>query len=506
MKIKKIVALLITLAMCVGLLTVPVMAEGDAWDGTTVDTSWYNETDTEFTLSTGAQLAGLAKLVNEGNTFNAPVGNDTNAKTIKLGDDIDLGGEEWTPIGTASHPFRGYFDGQNHTIKNLKINQPTMDYVGLFGYHDIGTVVIGNVATFGVVVWKDLTIENVDITGKQCVGALAGYYSGDICQNVTVKGSIKISGEKYIGGLVGYSHGDYKDITITGDSGSSITGGETVGGAVGFKGESGIVNTCLDNIKVSNVTVTGTRKIGGVAGSAYTDNYITNIEVNDVAVGTTATSDYANSKQTSMGVGGVVGIYNVNSKRNEYANSRDGKIDTVSVSNVTLTKPEGVTASLGYITGGETGTDSLPVKPTFESESAVADITVNGTNSGANNTYLYDAIAISDVEAYIDTANGEGNIRFITTVNSGDATDFGTYFVRDTTITDATTLTEDEHHIKLSGENLGSKKTFMADMINVPGEYNETPFYAISYVRAGGQVYWSASKGVTIADVAGNNN
>ena len=37
MKIKKIVALLVTLAMCIGLLTVPVMAEGDVWDGITVD-------------------------------------------------------------------------------------------------------------------------------------------------------------------------------------------------------------------------------------------------------------------------------------------------------------------------------------------------------------------------------------------------------------------------------------------------------------------------------------
>ncbi len=66
-----------------------------AWDGTTDETSWYigHENDTSYTISTAAQLAGLAKLVNAGNTFSG--------KTITLGADIDLGGQEWTPIGTS---------------------------------------------------------------------------------------------------------------------------------------------------------------------------------------------------------------------------------------------------------------------------------------------------------------------------------------------------------------------------------------------------------------------
>ena len=35
----------------------------------TADTSWYNDNDTSFTLSSGEQLAGLASLVNDGNDF-----------------------------------------------------------------------------------------------------------------------------------------------------------------------------------------------------------------------------------------------------------------------------------------------------------------------------------------------------------------------------------------------------------------------------------------------------
>ena len=52
------------------------------WDGA-VDLSWYNGTDTEFTLTTPAQLVGAAALVNS-NTA------DFVGKTIRLGADISL--------------------------------------------------------------------------------------------------------------------------------------------------------------------------------------------------------------------------------------------------------------------------------------------------------------------------------------------------------------------------------------------------------------------------------
>ena len=52
------------------------------WDGA-VDLSWYNGMDTEFTLTTPAQLAGVAELVNSNTT-------DFAGKTIRLGADISL--------------------------------------------------------------------------------------------------------------------------------------------------------------------------------------------------------------------------------------------------------------------------------------------------------------------------------------------------------------------------------------------------------------------------------
>ena len=71
------------------------------------DVSWYDEGQTEFTISTEQQLAGLAKLVNDGNTFQD--------KTVRLDTDLSLVERDWTPIGsgasagTVEMRFRGTF-------------------------------------------------------------------------------------------------------------------------------------------------------------------------------------------------------------------------------------------------------------------------------------------------------------------------------------------------------------------------------------------------------------
>ena len=66
------------------------------WDGA-VDLSWYNGTDTEFTITTARQLAGVAELVNSNTT-------DFAGKTIRLGADISLLRYEET--GKPGEPFQ----------------------------------------------------------------------------------------------------------------------------------------------------------------------------------------------------------------------------------------------------------------------------------------------------------------------------------------------------------------------------------------------------------------
>ena len=81
-----------------------------------------------------AQLRDLAERVNNGETMEG--------KNFTLGEDITLT-QDWTPIGTSDHPFKGTFDGFQGIISGLKVSQDD-DCSGLFGYN-MGVIMNVNV-------------------------------------------------------------------------------------------------------------------------------------------------------------------------------------------------------------------------------------------------------------------------------------------------------------------------------------------------------------------------
>ena len=80
--------MILSLVLLVTLLVIPASADNAAaWDGS-IDTSWYSKGETEFEISTPAQLAGLAAIVSgEATGIKA---DNFNGKTIKLTADLDL--------------------------------------------------------------------------------------------------------------------------------------------------------------------------------------------------------------------------------------------------------------------------------------------------------------------------------------------------------------------------------------------------------------------------------
>ncbi|MCD7727530.1 MAG: hypothetical protein LUH57_04220, partial [Ruminococcus sp.] len=176
--IKKLLSATLSVAMLVCLIvpnSVAALSE---------DTSWYNSTDTSFTITTATQLAGLASLVNNGNNFSD--------KTIKLGNNIDLNSEDWTPIGTYSSPFSGTFDGQGYTVSNLYINDTASDQLGLFGC-------VGNSGTV-----QNITVNGVTVQGRYYLGGVVGYNSGTV---IYCDSSVTVQGRFHSGGVVGYNDG-----------------------------------------------------------------------------------------------------------------------------------------------------------------------------------------------------------------------------------------------------------------------------------------------------------
>ncbi|MHC1723293.1 MAG: M56 family metallopeptidase [Aminipila sp.] len=55
-------------------------------------------------------------------------------KLYMLANDIVLSSDEWIPIGTATKPFTGIFDGNGFTIRGLTMTNPDTKLAGLFGY------------------------------------------------------------------------------------------------------------------------------------------------------------------------------------------------------------------------------------------------------------------------------------------------------------------------------------------------------------------------------------
>ena len=137
---------------------------------------------TTITIANGGQLAKLAAVVNGGA--------DYSAVTINLTADIVLSAHYWVPIGTATHPFNGTFNGGSHTVSGLNINDGSLDNTGLFGYASGATV-------------SNLTVSAGSIVADENVGVLAGSLISSTLTNCSVSAT-SISGTRNVSALVGY--------------------------------------------------------------------------------------------------------------------------------------------------------------------------------------------------------------------------------------------------------------------------------------------------------------
>ena len=219
----------------------------DKWDGT-ADTTWYNETDTEFKLSSAEAVAGLAELVNNGTDAFA-------GKTITLDKNVDLSGNNFTPIGGVDkgYAFEGTFDGQDHTISGLSENGWELGYeygdqagMGLFGWIYNTTI-------------KNVTIDEAEVSMEAVVmGTVAGYATGNCTfENITVSNTQIANYNWDTGGIVGqvYGNGDtftFKNINIdetTTISGHWGTWDVSAGGVIGRTANG--VNVVMEDVKVA---------------------------------------------------------------------------------------------------------------------------------------------------------------------------------------------------------------------------------------------------------------
>ncbi len=263
------------------------------------DQSKVTEENNTLLINDPEQFSSFATAVNNGNTFSGI--------NVALGSDIDLNNQPWTPIGTNEHPFSGIFDGGLHTVSNLSIAAPDMNYVGLFGITKSTEAVV-----------KNLTLTNVNITGRAQVGSMFGSSFQGTIENCHVNGNISVIGNYKVGGLTGEGYAKIINCSVIGNEGSTITGsynapdieGDNVGGIIGYTGE-GI--TGHSSWTVENLTVSGTRKVGGAIGYLNYNVKIDGVAVSNIIVSSNAKQDYVNENAGKMFVGGIVGEYSSSS-------------------------------------------------------------------------------------------------------------------------------------------------------------------------------------------------
>ncbi|HRX16143.1 MAG TPA: fibronectin type III domain-containing protein, partial [Spirochaetota bacterium] len=207
-------------------------------------------------------------------------------------EDINLAGAytPWVPIGNNSSPFTGTFNGNGHTIRNLKIIANHMNK-GLFGYIGDGSAVVKIMDV--VLTGFELTASNT--SSVEYIGSIAGYCYGAIIQDCDVSGNISVEGKAYIGGITGYNsaggiiENSESDVVIEG----SYVNNNPVGGLVG--GNRGLITNSVARVDIDVNTRIGT---GGIAGSSVSGATITYCSVNVKKI------------RSNEKVGGIIGANN----------------------------------------------------------------------------------------------------------------------------------------------------------------------------------------------------
>jgi hypothetical protein len=207
-------------------------------------------------------------------------------KNFKMVADVNLKDVNVSPIGNFTVKFTGVFDGNDHKVFHVLINQPSNNNVGLFGYINNGQV-------------KNLGIEDANITGGVNVGGLVGkQWSGTIYNcfaRAFVKSIVSGAKESHAGGIAGSFLGTMSKSYSISVVSSYSDFRSTTGGLIGtFDGS---INNCYSDAIVFSTSGANDGSIaGGLVGNGTGDIF----------------NSYSMGSISSLGLGGLGGFIGSN--------------------------------------------------------------------------------------------------------------------------------------------------------------------------------------------------
>ncbi len=261
---RKVISLLLWGAMLLSLCPWSVPA---AVNGEKIQMEGSGTEEDPYLIPDLAALESVRDEVNNGTEYEGTYFKVTNDIDMAGSYGADINGSEvsWTPIANYSSgrkKFKGIFDGGNHTISNLYINKPNVQYQGLFGCIDSGAI-------------RNLTVSG-NVTGKELVSLICGYniYSS-ILNCHTAEGSQVTAADATIsriviagGGICGKIYGSKaKPAYISGcANGAAVSGKRVMGGIFGHS-DGGIITDCQNSGTITGVYGEGKCEyIGGIGG------------------------------------------------------------------------------------------------------------------------------------------------------------------------------------------------------------------------------------------------
>ncbi len=314
-----------------------------AYDGNCETISSVEVKDGIYQITNPAELYVFADYVNRGHR-------EINASLLS---DVDMGNVEWTPIGSTMMSFKGTFEGNKNTIKNLYIvGEGECEDLGFFGCIGTGSTV-QNVTFSDIYVFADQsrrvgiiagenrglikdcavsgTVSTSDKSGNAgtgyaekgtmdgiggIVGVLNGKYLTSI-ENCTFSGLINIDAQyvTFVGGIAG------KSLAISGDIINCVNSANIncisdypTSGAKNDTGLGGIVGSLV------NGTVAGSFNEGTITGSGATVGYVGGVVGNIIGMGQAVechnsgniSTSYNSSAFIQSYVGGIVGVFSGN--------------------------------------------------------------------------------------------------------------------------------------------------------------------------------------------------
>ena len=225
--------------------------------------------------------------------------NNNLSACYKLTANIDLNGEDFTPLGNAeSGTFLGIFDGNGFTISNLNVFSGK--FAGLFGCNE-GTI-------------KNVKLSGIYVYGTRYIGGVVGQNTtlGSVFNCSVSSGDIEADdgiNEIYAGGIIGYNEGfaegtfsNNANLKINNESSSVVAGG-----IIGKNNSVYSVNI-TDSTNTGNISASGSKKIycGGFVGINTSAVEITNsTNTGNVSSSYSYSSNYSSSNSYS---GGFVGF------------------------------------------------------------------------------------------------------------------------------------------------------------------------------------------------------